>query len=132
MDELIIAKINPDMGNGSALEAKKQQIARVQFCQLDACPNQTDGPCTVWQLYSCGLIENVTHKAAAIKTGFRAYAAPVVRNSNLIEGQLQHTLDSIRQAFQFGLIRTIDTGLLHGAGLFSRQDAPAQKQYTYE
>ena len=107
MDKLIIAEIDSDMGNSSALEVKENQIARVQFCQLDMFPDFADGPGTVWQHHSHGLVENVTHKTAAVETCFGADAASAVRNSNLIEGQLQQALGSVRRVFYRGLIRVI-------------------------
>jgi len=128
MDKLIIAEIDPDMGNGAVFEMKENQIARVQFRQLDMFSGFADGPRTVWQHHSHGLVENVAHKAAAVETCFGTDAASAVRDSNLVEGQLQQALGSVRRVFYRGLIRVIEAGLPVLAGLLCSQNAAIQEQ----
>ena len=81
MDELVIAKINADMGEAAFQRVVEHQVARPQVLVLDLFADPADFFRGARQRLAPRLQEYITHKAAAIETGIGGIAAEFVMNA---------------------------------------------------
>ena len=71
MNELIVAEINPDMGERPIQRIEKNQITRLQILFVDGLAAAAHFIGSAWQVGAAGFPENITNQAAAIQALFR-------------------------------------------------------------
>ncbi|MNG07100.1 hypothetical protein D3C84_903880 [compost metagenome] len=90
MDETVVAQVNGNVIDPTALDVEENQVARLQVVAIDFLPMTAGhGVGGAWQVER-GVVERVFHQAAAIETFAWAAAAPTIRSAEDVHGAAQH------------------------------------------